>query len=127
MRILVDTHTLLWAAKGSLPSSASKLLEDSSNELYFSSANIWEIELKRQKLDIDIEALVKSLLENGYRELSITSRHVLGLQALPKLHSDPFDRILLSQAVCEGLFFLTADSVLKQYAEHVDLVISFDP
>lgn len=126
MRILLDTHTVLWAAKGSLSPAANKLLEDSSNELFFSSVNIWEVELKRQKLDIDTSALTRLLLENGYKELPVTSRHVFRLTSLPDLHRDPFDRILLSQALCEGLLLLTADSALKQYAQYVDAILGYD-
>lgn len=126
MRILLDTHTLLWAAKGSLPQTAKELLDDTANEIYFSTANIWEIELKRKRLKVDTDLLVRLLYSNGFRELPVTSRHVLRLEALPSLHTDPFDRILLSQALCEGLLLLTADSAVKHYAQHIDAVLSYD-
>jgi PIN domain nuclease of toxin-antitoxin system len=125
MRILLDTHVLLWAAKGSLPSQVQSLLDDSTNELYFSSVNLWEIEIKRSKLKLDPKVLYQNLLHNGYRELAVSSRHVLSLPLLPNLHKDPFDRILLAQALSEQVFLLTADDSLKKYSAHLDCVLNF--
>jgi len=124
MRILLDTHILLWAAKGTLELKVLSLLEDTSNDLYFSPVNIWEIELKREKLGVDSKVFQQNLTRNGYRELALTTRHVLALRQLPQLHTDPFDRILLAQALSEDIVLLTADAVVKQYGEHVDCVLS---
>jgi len=125
MRILLDTHALLWEANGSLSPSALALLEDTANELYFSSVSIWEIELKRRRLNIDPKAFYQNLLHNGYQELSLTARQVLNLSQLPALHSDPFDRILLAQALSEQIYLLTDDEALQRYSEYVDCIINY--
>ncbi|MCL1797466.1 MAG: type II toxin-antitoxin system VapC family toxin [Eggerthellaceae bacterium] len=126
MRLLLDTHTLLWAAKGTLPKKALELIEDTSNELLFSPVNLWEIELKKTRLDLDPRIFYQKLLQSSYRELELTSRHVLALAKLPEHHQDPFDRILLSQAVCEQVFLLTADEIIWQYREDLDCIIYFE-
>ncbi len=125
MRILLDTHTLLWAAKGVLPTAAQTLIEDTANDLYFSPANIWEIELKKSKLALDSQVFYQSLVMNSYQELKITTRHVLQLSKLPSLHADPFDRILLAQALCERITLLTSDATLKQYGAHLDCILHY--
>lgn len=125
MRVLLDTHTILWAAKGTLPSEAQAIIEDSSNDLYFSPINMWEIELKRNRLNFDPKVLYQNLLHNGYRELKVTTRHVLNISQLPSIHSDPFDRLLLAQAQCEQIYLLTADETIKKYADQVDCIIAF--
>ena len=126
MRILLDTHILLWAAKGALEPKIKSLLENTSNDLYFSPVNIWEIELKREKLGVDPKTFYQILIRNGYRELAFTSRHVVALRQLPQLPGDPFDRILLAQALSEDIFLLTADTVVKQYSAYVGCILSFD-
>ncbi|MDR0459642.1 MAG: type II toxin-antitoxin system VapC family toxin [Coriobacteriales bacterium] len=125
MRILLDTHALLWAANKSLSPSALALLEDTANELYFSTVSIWEIELKRRRLNTDPKAFYQNLLHNGYQELSLTARQVLSLSQLPALHSDPFDRILLAQALSEQIYLLTDDEALQRYSEYVDCIINY--
>jgi PIN domain nuclease of toxin-antitoxin system len=117
---------LLWAAKGTLPSTTKSILEDTANDLYFSAVNLWEIELKRSRLKVDSKVLYQNMLHNGYRELSITARHVFELSRLANFHSDPFDRILLAQAMSEQLFLLTADETIKRYADQIDCILSFD-
>jgi PIN domain nuclease of toxin-antitoxin system len=124
MRILLDTHSLLWAAKGILSGHARSLIEDTANEMYFSAVNLWEIEIKHRRLSFDPNALHQNLLKNGYRELAITTRHVLALSRLPALHGDPFDRILIAQALSERLLLLTADKMVKQYGEHLDCILA---
>ena len=126
MRILLDTHTLLWAAKGVLVSRTQSMLEDTANELYFSSVNLWEIELKRSKLNFDPKALYQNLVISGYRELGVSSRHVLSLEQLPLIHDDPFDRMLIAQALSEQLFLLTADDTVKQYSDHTGCILGFN-
>ena len=125
MRILLDTHTLLWAAKGSLSPNALALLEDTANELYFSSASLWEIELKRKRLNLDPKAFYQGLIHSGYRELAVTSRQVLSLSQLPSLHNDPFDRILLAQALSEQVYLLTADETLQSYSTSLDCILNY--
>jgi len=126
VRILLDTHALIWEANGSLSPSALSLLEDTANQLYFSPVSIWEIELKRKGLNIAPKAFYQGLLQHGYRELPLTSRHILSLSQLPRLHSDPFDRVLLAQALSEQVYLLTDDEALKRYSTHVDCIISYD-
>jgi len=126
MRILLDTHALIWEANGKLSPSVLSLLEDTSNDLYFSIVSLWEIELKRNRLKIDPKIFYQNLLRNGYRELTITARHVLSLSQLPLLHSDPFDRILLAQAQSEQIFLLTDDEALKRYSDTLDFIINYE-
>jgi PIN domain nuclease of toxin-antitoxin system len=120
VKLLVDTHLLLWAAAGSLPENAISYFTDEENELYFSSANIWEVIIKkglnRPDFQVDPSALYWGLLDNGYTELAITSRHTLLISGLPLLHKDPFDRILIAQAKAEGAMLLTSDKTVSQYS-----------
>jgi len=125
MRILLDTHILLWAAKGTLPPNVQSLLDDHGNDLYFSPINLWEIELKRSKLKIDANVLYQNLVHNGYRELPVSARHVLSLSRLPDLHNDLFDRMLLAQALSEQVYLLTSDSLLAQYNDQVEYVLFY--
>jgi PIN domain nuclease of toxin-antitoxin system len=121
MKFLLDTHLLLWAAGAPKKLSATtlKLLEDSHNQLLFSSASLWEIVIKRSlgRSDFQVDARVfrRGLLDNGYEELAITSEHTVTLESLPLLHKDPFDRILIAQATVEGITLLTADELIIQY------------
>lgn len=121
MKILVDTHLLLWSTvePDRLPESARLLLEDLSNELDFSSASIWEIAIKaakpRSNITADARAVRDRLIEIGYRELPITSEHTIAAAAFPTIHKDPFDRLLLSEAVSENLVLMTSDSKPAQY------------
>jgi PIN domain nuclease of toxin-antitoxin system len=115
VKYLLDTHLLLWAAgqPERLSKQARRLLSDPGNELLFSAASLWEIAIKRNlgRADFKVEPrlLRRGLLDNGYRELAITSAHVLELDALPAHHKDPFDRILVAQALSEGITLLTVD------------------
>jgi PIN domain nuclease of toxin-antitoxin system len=121
MKLLLDTHVLLWAAgqPERLPKGAQTLLDDPQNELLFSSANLWEIAIKRALRRDDFRAdarlLRRGLLDNGYQELPITCEHAVMIEALPPLHKDPFDRILVAQSVVEGITLLTADPMVAQY------------
>ena len=126
MKILLDTHILLWAAAGELTPEASRYVEDKMNTLLFSPASIWEIVIKRglSRADflVDPASLYSRLLTAGYQELPITGRHTMLVETLPPLHKDPFDRILLAQAASEGIPFLTADKLLAQYPGSVIFV-----
>jgi PIN domain nuclease of toxin-antitoxin system len=121
MRLLLDTHLLLWAAgePGRLPAAARRLLRAPGNDLIFSAASIWEVAIKRtlsrNDFRVDPRLLRRGLLENGYSELPIGSDHALGIDLLPPLHKDPFDRILIAQATVEGVTLLTADPLVAQY------------
>ncbi|MGA8088142.1 MAG: type II toxin-antitoxin system VapC family toxin [Terracidiphilus sp.] len=121
MKLLLDTHLLLWASEGPshLSATARKLIADSANELIFSVASIWEIAIKHAKGFPSFQAnpgLIRdSALQNGYTELDVTGRHVLAIQNLPPLHKDPFDRILIAQVMVEGITLLTADQTIARY------------
>jgi PIN domain nuclease of toxin-antitoxin system len=121
VNLLLDTHYLLWAAarEDLLSVQARELIEDKANRLWFSVASLWEVAIKRA-LDrpdfrTDAGTLRAGLLSAGYEELAVEGRHVLVLSALPSLHRDPFDRLLLAQATAEGMRLLTADSRLAIY------------
>jgi PIN domain nuclease of toxin-antitoxin system len=117
----LDTHLLLWAAgtPDRLSAEACNLIADQSNELFFSAASIWEITIKstlgRNDFQVNPRLLRRGLLDNGYSELPIVSEHAVAIDALPHIHKDPFDRILVAQASVEGITLLTADSLVIQY------------
>ena len=121
MKLLLDTHLLLWAAgnPGRLPIAARSVIEDPQNELIFSSASLWEIAIKhglgRGDFRVDARLLRRGLLDNGYGELPITSEHAVALNSLPSIHQDPFDRILMAQSMVEGITLLTTDPLVAQY------------
>jgi PIN domain nuclease of toxin-antitoxin system len=121
MKLLLDTHVLLWAAgqPDRLPSKVRKLLDDPRNEPIFSSASLWEIAIKsglgRDDFQVDARLLRRGLLDNGYSELPITSEHAVAIDGLPPIHKDPFDRLLVAQAMVEGITLLTADPLVAQY------------
>ena len=121
MKLLLDTHLLLWAAGAPhrLPPAARALLEDPANDLWFSAASLWEIAIKhqqgRQDFRADPSLLRRGLRDHGYTELPIASAHAVALDLLPPLHKDPFDRILIAQAIVEGIILLTADPLLARY------------
>lgn len=121
MKLLLDTHVLLWAAgePAQLTVSARSLLEDPGNELLFSAASLWEVAIKhglgRKDFRVDARLLRRGLLDHGYRELPITSAHAVALEGLPPIHKDPFDRMLIAQALVEGIALLTGDPVVAQY------------
>lgn len=121
MKLLLDTHILLWAAEGSprLPKVALSLILDSENALLFSPASLWEITIKkglgRDDFQVDPRVLRRALLDNGYEELTITSEHAVSVDGLPPIHKDPFDRLLISQAMVEGITLLTADERVGEY------------
>jgi PIN domain nuclease of toxin-antitoxin system len=121
MKLLLDTHILLWAAEGSdqLSSKAESLIENPDNQLYFSSASLWEIAIKnklgRADFKVDLAVLRRNLLDNGFEEITINSAHAINVEVLPDIHKNPFDRMLLSQTLVEGVTLVTADSVVAQY------------
>lgn len=121
MKLLLDTHLLLWAAgePRRLPDQARALIRDLSNELMFSAASLWEIAIKcrlgRDDFRVDPRLLRRALLDNGYGELPITSAHAVAVDSLPSIHKDPFDRILVAQATVEGVPLLTVDPVVARY------------
>jgi PIN domain nuclease of toxin-antitoxin system len=121
MRFLLDTHILIWAAGDIdlLPADVRLLIEDTGNELLFSPASIWETAIKhglgREDFRTDPFVLRYRLLENGYIELPINSEHAIAIAGLPLLHKDPFDRILIAQAIIEGVPLITVDDMVLRY------------
>ena len=120
MNLLLDTHILLRAARGvDLGAGLRRLLEDPANRLVFSAASIWEIAIKsglgRPDFDVPSGVFRRSLLEAGYEELPVTGAHAAALQGLPPLHRDPFDRMLVAQALVESLTLVTADRTILTY------------
>lgn len=122
MRLLLDTHIVLWAAAddGDLPGRrAVALVDDPTNTLVFSAATIWEIAIKtglgRADFAIDPQLLRRSLLANGYEELPVTGAHAAAVAGLPRHHKDPFDRLLVAQAIVEDLTLVTVDSEIACY------------
>lgn len=121
MKLLLDTHLLLWAAgqPERLSGEARSLIDAVDNELFFSAASIWEVVIKRalrrDDFRVDARLLRRGLLDNGYNELTIASEHVVAIESLPVIHKDPFDRILVAQATVEGMTFVTADPILARY------------
>lgn len=121
MKLLLDTHLLLWAAgqPERLSKAARELIGDPKNELFFSAASLWEVVIKRglgrDDFKADARLLRRGLLDNGYSELPIGSEHAVAVDSLPAIHKDPFDRILMAQAIVEGITLLTADPVVAQY------------
>ena len=128
MNLLVDTHLLLRAAghPDRLSTETSGILASADNTLWFSVGSIWEIVIKRglgrDDFCVDPSRFRRRLMENGYNELAVHGSHVLALQALPAIHRDPFDRILIAQAIDEGLTLLTSDADVAAYPASIRLV-----
>ncbi len=128
MRYLLDTHVFLWALADPkrLPPSVRQRLLAIENDVLFSAANIWEIAIKAQigrlPLEVPIEDIVEAALASGFRELPIRAAHAAAVFHLPMHHRDPFDRILIAQAIVEPARLLTADATLTRYSELVELI-----
>ena len=122
MKLLLDTHLLLWAAgePKRLSKTARALINNPENELLFSAASLWEVAIKsrlgRRDFKADVRVLRRGLLDNGYSELPIASDHVVAIESLPPVHKDPFDRMLVAQAIVEGITLLTSDSLVGEYS-----------
>ena len=121
MKILLDTHLLLWAAgmPYRLPGQARLLIDHPDNEPMVSVASLWEVAVKsglgRTDFSVDPRLLRRGLLENGYAELDVTGAHATAVDLLPPIHKDPFDRILVAQAQIEGITLLTTDEIVARY------------
>jgi len=121
VKLLLDTHLLLWAAgqPKRLPAAARKLLADADNELLYSAVSLWEIAIKRgldrEDFQVDARVLRRGLIDNGYMELPMRGEHAVAIDSLPPLHKDPFDRLLVAQATVEGIILLTTDPLVARY------------
>lgn len=121
MHVLLDTHLLIWVSymPERLPDGVRRIVLDPAQEPRFSVASIWEIAIKlaqnRKDFDFDPNALRKGLLEADYTELPVLGEHALAVATLPLIHKDPFDRMLVAQAIVEGIELLTVDEQLARY------------
>ena len=120
MRYLLDTHFILWLPINfpDISRAARAILTNEDNEFLFSAASLWEIALKRARYSgfaFDTQEIRRQMLENGYEELSVNGRHVVAVDFLPPIHKDPFDRLLIAQAMVEGITLLTADATIARY------------
>jgi PIN domain nuclease of toxin-antitoxin system len=128
VRVLLDTHLLLWSMASSrrLPRSARSLILDSSNEVFYSAASVWEVAIKSALRRRDFRAnptvLVRALAQSGFSELPVTSAHAARVAGLPAIHRDPFDRLLVAQSLAEPMMLLTNDAVLERYGPLVQVV-----
>jgi PIN domain nuclease of toxin-antitoxin system len=122
VKFLLDTHILLQAAAEPqrLSRAARALIKDPENDLLFSAVSIWEVAIKnslgRQDFQVESRLLRRALLDQDYIELPLTGAHASGIDALPPIHKDPFDRLLVAQALAEGIPLLTSDALLAKYA-----------
>ncbi len=122
MRILLDTHLFLWLATDDRKAKKSlRSRIESATEVYVSAASVWEVAIKHSlgKLDGDPADFHQAIKAFGFRELPITGEHTLAVAKLPHIHKDPFDRLLIAQAMCEPLQLFTADALLAQYTDLV--------
>ncbi|MBP7074118.1 MAG: type II toxin-antitoxin system VapC family toxin [Rhabdochlamydiaceae bacterium] len=125
MRLLLDTNIFLWWIKNDKQlSKFARSKISNAEEVYVSSASIWEavIKIKLKKLDVKIELLIDTISSSDFLELPITARHATTVAQLEGIHRDPFDRILIAQAICEPLTLLTTDKILKNYSDLVEVV-----
>lgn len=128
MTYLVDTHLLIWTLGGPERRSAAaeSIMEDLGNVLHFSAIAIWEVAIKSGRrargFDLDPERMRTALQLHGYRELPITGAHAAATARLPRIHKDPFDRLLIAQATVEGMTLLTSDAQIARYPGPIRLV-----
>lgn len=121
MKLLLDTHLLLWAVGRSarLSSAARLLIGDPENQVFFSAASVWEVTIKfglgRPDFRVDPRMLHHNLLNHRYLELPVTGEHAVAVATLPALHKDPFDRLLIAQSILEGITLLTVDRLIASY------------
>jgi PIN domain nuclease of toxin-antitoxin system len=124
MRLLLDTHIFLWAVAGSprLTPAARHIIQ-SAEQVYVSAASLWEVAIKARlgKIDADPRALAAAIDGSGFVELPVSAAHAAGVAELELHHNDPFDHLLIAQALAEPLRLLTADRTLAQYSNIVML------
>lgn len=118
MKLLLDTHVFLWIASGGsdLSNQTLKLLRDGTNTVYFSAASAWEIAIKRSlgKLQAP-EDLLEEVARLRFTPLPVSLEHALAVERLPYLHKDPFDRLLIAQAISDNLNLVTRDETIREY------------
>jgi len=126
MRLLLDTHLLLWALEDDprLPEEARRIILDQANDIFASSVSLWEIAIKSGlgKLEADAASVLRALPSAGFESLAFSGEHAVAVGKLPGLHRDPFDRALVAQARCEPMVLLTHDPQVGAYGDGVRLV-----
>lgn len=125
MRLLLDTQIMLWALTGSarLGATARGLIVDPANDIYVSTASIWEIAIKhalgRGDMPVSGARAAQLCAAAGYRELPVAWQHAVVVETLPPLHADPFDRILVAQTIAESMRLLSRDAAVAGYGAMV--------
>jgi PIN domain nuclease of toxin-antitoxin system len=118
-RLLLDTHALIWALSSPrrLPARVASSIRDPDNDVYVSAVSTWEIAIKAmlRKIRADVAAVVRALRDAGFEELPITIAHTVRVRTLPLRHRDPFDRLLVAQAIEERLTIVTHDPLVRAY------------
>ncbi|MBZ9783578.1 type II toxin-antitoxin system VapC family toxin [Pseudomonas sp. REP124] len=125
MRVLLDTHVLLWAlADDQKLSEKARMLINNAAEIYVSAASFWEIAIKvgLGKLSVDLEEIRQYCLESGFIELPVTSEHAIAVKDLEPHHRDPFDRLIVATAMTEPMKLLTSDTIMTRYTPLAILV-----
>lgn len=125
MRLLLDTHVLLWTLAGHPRiRTAEALILDEETAVFVSTASLWEIAIKSGlgKLQADVSEIRAAIKTSGFTELDVKGEHTEHLKTLASIHRDPFDRLLVAQAIAEPMHFLTADAALKAYSELVRVI-----
>lgn len=125
MRLLLDTQIYLWHVSDNLLlSKKARSIILAADSIHISTASLWEIAIKVRlgKLNADLERLIAKLASSGFRELPVAAHHAAQVAKLPLHHGDPFDRMLVSQAISEPMYLITSDRQLPQYSDLVILV-----
>lgn len=128
MRLLLDTHVALWALVDSprLGAQARAMLADPANELAVSAACLWEIAIKhglgRGDMPVSSERALAYFRQAGYRMVSVTAEHTVAVERLPAIHADPFDRLMVAQAIVEPFRLVTADATVARYGGGIILI-----
>jgi len=127
-RFLVDTQLLLWNVYRSrkLPARVARLFGDGRHQFFYSAASLWEIAIKaargRKDFVADAAAIRDALEANGFNELPVAAQHAVQLSSLPPIHADPFDRMLIAQAIVEPMALITSDERLAAYPGTIEVV-----
>jgi PIN domain nuclease of toxin-antitoxin system len=126
VRLLLDTHILLWWLNEDpqLSAQADALISDPNNQVFVSAISVWEISIKAGigKLEANLQEILRAIPNSGFLTLPFSLEHAAAVYALPELHKDPFDRALLAQAQLEPMHLLTHDGLLAMYGGTIILV-----
>ncbi len=126
MKLLLDTHILLWALAGDqrLSKKAAKLISDPQNEILVSAVSLWEVGVKHSmgRITVSPEILVEAIASTGFQELAVTFDHCISVSRLPPIHRDPFDRMLVAQSLSVPAILMTHDQTLNKYGSTILLV-----